>query len=59
MATVKELCDLIKEKQRNGEKIGILQQSIVDAYEAKEPQSTKEVSATFIKNNKGDEDGNN
>ena len=59
MATVKELYDLIKEKQRNGEKIGILQQSIVDAYEAKEPQSTKEVSATFIKNNKGDEDGNN
>lgn len=54
MATVKELYDLIKEKQRNGEKIGILQQSIVDAYEAEEPQTTKKVSVTFIKNKKGD-----
>ena len=59
MATVKELYDLIKQKQRNGEKIGILQQSIIDAYEAEVPQTTKEVSATFIKNKEGDEDGNN
>jgi len=59
MATVKELYDLIKEKQRNGEKIGILHQSIVDAYEAEETQTTKEISVTFIKNKRGDEDGNN
>ena len=59
MATVKELYNLIKDKQKKRIKIGILEQSIIDAYEAKEPQSTKEVSATFIKNNKGDEDGNN
>ena len=59
MATVKELYDLIKQKQRNGEKIGILQQSIVNSYEAEVPQTTKQVSATFIKNKKGDEDGNN
>ena len=52
MATVKELYNLIKEKQRNGEKIGILQQSIVDAYEAEETQTTKQVSATFIKKQK-------
>ncbi|WP_440928705.1 hypothetical protein [Candidatus Pelagibacter sp.] len=59
MATVKELYHLIKEKQRNGEKIGILQQSIVNSYEAKVPQTTKQVIATFIKNKKGDEYGNN
>ena len=59
MATVKKLHDLIKYKQKNGIKIGILQQSIVDAYEAEEPQTTKDVSATFIKNKKGEEDGNN
>ena len=59
MATVKKLYDLIKYKQKNGIKIGILQQSFVDAYEAEEPQTTKDVSATFIKNKKGEEDGNN
>ena len=59
MATVKELYNLIKEKQRNGEEIGILQQSIVDAYEAEEAQTTKEVSASFIKNKRGDDYGNN
>ena len=32
---------------------------VVDAYEAEEKQTTKEVSATFIKNKKGDENGNN
>jgi hypothetical protein len=50
MATVKEIYDLIKERQRNGEKIGILQQSIIDAYEADEPKTTKEVDVTFQKN---------
>ncbi|NND23389.1 MAG: hypothetical protein HKN86_01730 [Acidimicrobiia bacterium] len=50
MATVKEIYDLIKERQRNGEKIGILQQSIIDAYEADEPKTTKEVDVAFQKN---------
>jgi hypothetical protein len=50
MATVKEIYDLIKERQRNGEKIGILQQSIIDAYEADEPKENKEVDVTFQKN---------
>ena len=50
MASVKELYDLIKKRQKNGEKIGILQQSIIDAYESDEPQKGKEVDVTFQKN---------
>ena len=34
MATVKEIYQLIKEREKQGKKIGILQQSIMDAYEA-------------------------
>ena len=50
MASVKELYDLIKKRQRNGEKIGILQQSIIDAYESDEPQKGKQVEINFQKN---------
>jgi len=50
MATVKEIYDLIKERQKNGEKIGILQQSIIDAYEADEPKENKEIDVSFVKN---------
>jgi len=51
MATVKEIYDLIKERQKNGEKIGILQQSIIDSYEADiEDTKTKEVDVSFVKN---------
>ena len=54
MATVKEIYDLIKQIQKNGEKIGILQQSIIDAYEADEPKPSKEVDVTFKKNENQD-----
>ena len=57
MATVKGLYDLIKDRQKKGIKIGILEQSIVDAYEADVPQTTKEVSATFIKKKNGGDNG--
>jgi hypothetical protein len=50
MATVKGLYELIKKKQAEGEKIGILEQSIIEAYEADEPnRTTKEVHVSFIK----------
>jgi len=50
MATVKGLYDLIKKKQAEGEEIGILEQSIIEVYEADEPnQTTKEVHISFIK----------
>jgi hypothetical protein len=55
MATVKELYELIKKRQAEGEKIGILEQSIIDAFEEKqEPSTTKEVHVSFIKYKKGD-----
>ena len=51
MATVKGLYELIKKRQAEGEKIGILEQSIIEAYEADEPnRTTKEVHVSFIKN---------
>ena len=50
MATVREIYQLIKEREKQGKKIGILQQSIIDAYEADEPKTTKEVDVTFKKN---------
>ena len=50
MATVKEIYQLIKEREKQGKKIGILQQSIIDAYEADEPETSKEILTTFVKN---------
>ena len=50
MATVKGLYELIKKRQAEGEEIGILEQSIIEAYEADEPnRTTKEVQVSFIK----------
>jgi hypothetical protein len=51
MATIKEVYDLIKEKQNKGEKIGMLQQAIVDAIENENTEkTTKEVDVSFVKN---------
>lgn len=50
MATVKEVYELIKANKEAGEKIGPLQQAILDAYEKPDQPSTKEVDATFVKN---------
>ena len=52
MATVKEIYQLIKEREKQGKKIGILQQSIIDAYEDDEPKVSREISSTFIKKKK-------
>ena len=58
MATVKGLYDLIKKEQAEGKELNPFFQSIVDAYEAEDvSQTTKEVSATFIKNKDGVENG--
>jgi hypothetical protein len=51
MATIKEVYDLIKEKQNKGEKIGMLQQAIIDAIENENTEkTTKEVDVSFVKN---------
>ena len=51
MATVKGLYDLIKKEEAEGKELNPFFQSIVDAYEADIPQTTKEVHVTFVKNN--------
>ena len=53
MATVKGLYDLIKKEEAEGKELSPFEQAIVDAYEADVPQTTKEVSVTFIKNKNG------
>ena len=60
MATVKGVYNLIKDRQKKGIKIGVLEQAIVDAVESEQSKTTKEVNLTFIKYKKdGGENGNN
>jgi len=59
MATIKGIYELIKKDQREGKKINSFEQAIVDAVEAEQSTTTKEVKITFIKNKDGGEDGNN
>ena len=49
---------MIKEREKQGKKIGILQQSIIEAYEADESETYKEILTTFIKNKDRGDDGN-
>ena len=59
MATVKGLYDLIKKEEAEGKDLNPFEQAIVDAYEAEDvSQTTKEVSATFIKKKNGGDNGN-
>ena len=53
MATIKELYDLCKKKQKAGEKLGFLLKAFVEKYEKEDKeQSTKEVSVMFMKKKK-------
>ena len=53
MATIKELYDLCKKKQKAGEKLGFLLKAFVEEYEKEDQeQTTKEVDVSFIKNKK-------
>ena len=50
MATIKELYNRCKKKQKSGEKLGFLLKVFVEEYEKEDKeQTTKEVSVTFIK----------
>ena len=51
MATIKEVYKLLKQKQKNGEDIGMFGESFIEMYEKdEEPSTTKEISVSFIKN---------
>ena len=60
MATIKGIYNLIKQDQLKGIKISVMDQAIIDAYEADNSKTIKEVNLTFIKYKKdGGENGNN
>jgi len=59
MATIKGIYELIKKDQLEGKEIGLFEQSILDAVEAEQSKTTKEVNVTFIKDVNGVDDGNN
>ena len=51
MATIKELYKLLKQKQKNGEDIGMFGESFIEMYEKdQEPSTTQEISVSLIKN---------
>ena len=53
MATIKEVYEVLKQKQKNGEEIGMFGESFIEMYEKdQEPSTTKEVNATFVKKKK-------
>ena len=53
MATIKELYDLCKKKQKSGEKLGFLLKAFVEEYEKESKgQTTKEVNVSFVKKDK-------
>ena len=57
MATIKGVYEVLKQKQNNGEDIGMFGESFIDMYEKdKETSTTKEITVSMIKNkskNKG------
>ena len=54
MATIKEVYKLLKQKQKNGEDIGMFGESFIEMYEKdQELSTTKEISVSFIKNKDG------
>ena len=51
MATIKEVYALLKQKQKNGEDIGMFGESFIEMCEKdEEPSKTKEISVSLIKN---------
>ena len=51
MATIKGVYEVLKQKQKNGEDIGMFGESFIEMYEKdQEPSTTKEISVSFIKN---------
>ena len=51
MATIKEVYELLKQKQKNGEKIGMFAGSLIEEYERqdRENQTTKDISVSYNK----------
>jgi len=55
MATIKGVYEVLKQKQKNGEDIGMFGESFIEMCEKdEEPSTTKEISVSFIKNKDGE-----
>ena len=50
MATLREVYELLKQKQKDGEDIGMFGESYLRMIEVERSSNTKEVHVTFIKN---------
>ena len=49
MATIKGVYEVLKQKQKNGEEIGMFGESFIEMFEKEEQSTTKEISVSFIK----------
>ena len=49
MATIKEVYEALKQKQKNGEDIGMFGESFIEMFENEEQSKTKEISVSLIK----------
>ena len=49
MATIKGVYEALKQKQKNGEDIGMFGESFIEMFEKEEQSTTKEISLSFIK----------
>ena len=58
MATIKGIYELIKKDQLEGKEINSFEQAIIDAVEAEQSTTTKEVNITFVKNRDRGDNGN-
>jgi hypothetical protein len=49
MATIKGVYEALKQKQKNGEDIGMFGESFIEMFENEEQSKTKEISVSLIK----------
>ena len=54
MATLKEVYDLLKQKQKDGENIGMFGESYLRMIEVERSSNTKEVHVTFVEKKEND-----
>ena len=54
MATLKEVYDLLKQKQKDGEDIGMFGESYLEMIEVERSSNTKEVHVTFVEKKEND-----
>ena len=54
MATLREVYELLKQKQKDGEDIGMFEESYLRMIEVERSSNTKEVHVTFVEKKEND-----